>query len=370
VISPAHELLLRAALAQDDRASEYLRAWDASNEFDAIDHAAFCLLPMLYATLVERRLGTGWRHLGRAGGVFRQNWYRNQLFLASLKECIDAFSAAGIPTMILKGAALALAYYPRPACRAMGDVDILVPAARAVEAAAVATAAGLAPRFPGFWPPRISASKPFRHRKGWDVDLHVHVLHECLAPDADEAFWKAAVPVDVLGSPSLMLAPEDLLLHVIVHAGRSPLGADPRWIPDAVMILRGAPAFSWPLFYERAAERRLTLQVGLALRFLRDRFALAVPDDVLTRFDRTPSWFPERAAAFGRRTSGWTAVVAMGTSDLLRLRRHDADFRGPLGPVRYLRWTYGLESSWDVPRKFARGVMRRTRRALFREGTA
>ncbi len=355
-------LLLQAALGDDERAVAALGAWDAAVDLDAIDHESFCLLPLLYVNLVDRQLAGSWRHFARVAGIYRQNWYRNQLLLATLREAIDAFSAAGIPTMMLKGAPLALAYYPRPACRQMADVDLLVPCDRAAEAWTVALASGLQPRFPAeFWPPRISASKPFMHRRGWDVDLHVHVMHECLAREADDDLWRAAVPIAIDGSPTATLRAEDHLLHALVHARQAPV-PPLRWITDAVMILRrtGA-AFDWALFYERAAARELTLHVGLGLRYLSNRFGVDVPAAILARFEQTPPALAERVAAFSRRSSGLTARAASGASDLLRLRSHDAAFRGPLGPVRYLRWAMDLSSSWAVPGRVGRGLMRRAR---------
>lgn len=43
-----------------------------------------------------------------------------------LKEIINAFKAAGIPVLILKGTAIAYAYYPDPFTRLSNDIDLLV----------------------------------------------------------------------------------------------------------------------------------------------------------------------------------------------------------------------------------------------------
>jgi hypothetical protein len=57
-----------------------------------------------------------------------------------LERCLAALRATGVRTLVLKGAALALAHYPDPALRPMGDLDLLVSpaqwpaAARALEA--------------------------------------------------------------------------------------------------------------------------------------------------------------------------------------------------------------------------------------------
>jgi hypothetical protein len=135
-----------------------------------------------------------------------------------------------------------------------------------------------------------------------------------------------------------------------------------RWIADAVMILRrSGAAFDWALFYERAAARDLTLHVGQGLRYLGHRFGVGVPEAVVARFEQTPPALAERAAAFARRSRGLTARAASVASDVLRLRSHDADFRGPLGPVRYMRWAMDLPSAWEVPGRVGRGLIKRAR---------
>ena len=47
-------------------------------------------------------------------------------------QLVSLFRSAGIPLVILKGMAAAM-YYPKPAARAMGDVDFLVPQGLGIE---------------------------------------------------------------------------------------------------------------------------------------------------------------------------------------------------------------------------------------------
>jgi hypothetical protein len=55
-------------------------------------------------------------------------WHRERT--VALEEILQAFEAASIDAIVLKGAALAWAIYPAPALRPMGDVDLLVPSAQ------------------------------------------------------------------------------------------------------------------------------------------------------------------------------------------------------------------------------------------------
>ncbi len=87
------------------------------------------------------------RHLGDAGitlpetlrqqltGLKIRHRRANRARMAALAEMLDAFRDAGIPCVVLKGAALVNLVYPSPELRPMGDIDVLVPghAARAAQ---------------------------------------------------------------------------------------------------------------------------------------------------------------------------------------------------------------------------------------------
>jgi Uncharacterised nucleotidyltransferase len=59
-------------------------------------------------------------------GIYRLAWYRNETAQVRLLSILRALHRAGIPTMVLKGAALIASYYPRPGLRPMSDIDVAV----------------------------------------------------------------------------------------------------------------------------------------------------------------------------------------------------------------------------------------------------
>jgi hypothetical protein len=75
--------------------------------------------------------------------VLTLNRSRNQTLLATLTRVTGVFNTLGIDPVLLKGAAhLATGLYPDPAVRIVGDIDLLVPAERAAEAAAALAETG------------------------------------------------------------------------------------------------------------------------------------------------------------------------------------------------------------------------------------
>jgi hypothetical protein len=271
-------LLLRAATLEGDVAREAAAAWQARTRPETLDLESARLLPLLYDNL--RRLGAKGPALDRYASVYRRTWVKNRLLFARTAEVVQAFERAGIATLVLKGAALALLHYRTPAARAMEDVDLLVPAARAQEAlarlAALGFAAGASEREVA---PALRHSLNFVHGNGGKLDLHWYVSAEARHPGDDEELWRAAVPLLLEGTPTRALDATHQLFHVLAHAYAS-AARHLRWIADARVLLTGA-SIDWTRFMALARTRRLVLPVAAALAWLRENLHAPVPASVL-----------------------------------------------------------------------------------------
>ena len=95
--------------------------------------------------------------------------------------------------MLIKGAAVLAHTDWRVARRPMDDLDIAVPRAFATQAIEALSRSGFQP---WFVPARGTSTRRhamgFRDAAGAQLDLHWHVLHSSLHPDADAGFWAAA----------------------------------------------------------------------------------------------------------------------------------------------------------------------------------
>ena len=85
-----------------------------------------------------------------------QHSHANRVRGRVLAEILDAFQVAGIPILVLKGAALAYLVYPEPGLRPMRDVDVLVSPAQVRQAQTLLGELGFnAPRRATLCPPNI-----------------------------------------------------------------------------------------------------------------------------------------------------------------------------------------------------------------------
>ncbi|MBV9607024.1 MAG: nucleotidyltransferase family protein [Solirubrobacterales bacterium] len=297
--------------------------------------------------------------------VYLANAARNMFMASSLRRVVDALSGAGIPALLLKGAALAETAYPDPAQREMLDLDVLVPADRVDAASATLAELGYraAPR-DGESPSTTMAIHlgPDDHHapaligdeRLLAVELHRHILiaGEGRRFDIDEVWQR--------GRPSgrgvhLLPAPEDLLLHVCLHFTRNRLGGSYRrrhtggalgQICDIARIVEHQ-SVDWVGLAEMTRRYRLETRIFLGL-FAARELGVAIPGSLLAEL-QPPGFDP----ALGRRL---IALRVLRSGDQL--------------PVRTLRWMFApsrevLSHGWNADptatMSLARAYMRRAR---------
>ena len=280
--SPTQELLLRAALMPDERALQAWRRVRSQIDVEELDGATQALLPALRKNLLA--LGVDDELLSLFKGVHRYSWARTQLLLAPMIPMVQALERAGIPTLLLKGAAFVADTRLDAGMRPMNDIDVLVPTARARAAIDVLLEMGLVPvgEVPAWYvadyAPRFVPSHGFRDGLDRQLDLHWHVLHASCQPEADEDFWAAAEPIELLGVRTRALCPADELLLVILHGLRWNAIPTYRWVVDAALLCAGAIG---PIDYDRLVEqarrRRVTVALRAGLAYLRRVAAAPVP---------------------------------------------------------------------------------------------
>jgi hypothetical protein len=356
-----HELLLRAALLDGPESVRAWQGWIETTRIDRLDAGSQRLLPLLGHNL--RRQGIQHRALDVFRGFRRRSWSRNQVLFHEASAAVTALRGAGLETMILKGAALAVRYYEDPGLRPMDDVDLLVrpegflPATRQLEELG--------------WIPRarltgLAAEARFRTRAvhfmsrgGGRLDLHAHVLPQAPAAGADRACWKAAIAARLEGAETLVLDPADQLLHVLVHGLAWNEIPSLRWVADAALTLRKTPGLDWDRLLGQARGRENVLALREALGYLRGLLNIPVPRGVLLSLDRTPvSRRARREFRISARPPGLTGELPRHWHIYLRLAGKPAGLRRLLGFPNYLRHAWNIEHSGGILAGAARRAWR------------
>ena len=346
--TPSETLLLRAALL---RSEEGLKSWEKwqMGARRPLRAAAARLLPAVYLNLRGLAAQEPW--LETAKTEYLRARYSNLLRFDDAAPVLRALSARGLDFLLLKGAALILGHYGDPGHRPMVDLDILVREERAEQAIEVLGAFGYAPAAPADAPARaLVHSVPLTKIGAPPLDLHWRPFEL----DDARSVWEDVEEARLLDLPVRLPAPAGLLLHACVSGSCWDWDAQPRWILDALAVIRSSGSrLDWGRFSSRVVELGLSPGVCDSLRFLRKEFGATIPAEVLEELAAAPTSVWERRAARARSVRpdlrGPILTFALRLDEHRRLVRRGVASGGLLGLMHVWRRSWGLEHLWLLP---------------------
>ena len=220
---------------------------------------------------------------------FRAEYFRtsavNMRFYADLRAVLLAFRAAGIPSVVLKGAYLAEAVYRDIGARAMQDVDLLVRKSDLEAVHSILTRAGFAT-----WEYTRTIDRDdlsewrYQHRTTRSLfEIHWNILSEGLPfrVDLDE-LWRASVPARLAGVETQVFMPADQVIHLCAHAATHLYNMGLRVLTDIDFIARRLQdGLDWEKVQERALRWRTARCTYLTLRLARELLQSPIPDGLL-----------------------------------------------------------------------------------------
>lgn len=217
-----------------------------------------------------------------------------------VRQINRALAGLGVPLILLKGSAYALAGLAAGRGRMFSDIDILVPKQRIAEVEAALMLHGWASHTTDAYDQRyyrewMHEIPPLEHmRRGNVIDVHHAILPETAAQRPDPAKLRArAVPIEPLGADIgaadvRMLAPHDMVLHSAVHLfsdGEFDHGLRDLFDLHRLLGQFGAHAGFWDGLVERACELELARPLFYALRYATRILCTPVPAAVLRKAD-------------------------------------------------------------------------------------
>jgi hypothetical protein len=257
-----------------------------------------------------------------------------------LEEVLAALASEGVIPVALKGPVLADRIYPDPALRAANDLDLLVPEAQLDRSAAALAALGFrrGPAIVDAYQRRHHHHLQLLRSPGPDVELHFSPQSAFGARLPAAAFLaRATLHRTGGGSPVRVLAPEDELIALCVHAAGHLL-ARGEWLLDLVLFVDRHPTLDWRSIEERAAACRCRRALAWALGQARELGARMPPGRLL------------ELGAARRRLS-----AALASASLARSGRRAAAlqmaFQLVLGDRAWRAPGYVLREAWWVVRR-------------------
>jgi len=213
---------------------------------------------------------------------------------AAFRELAARVAPHGISLIALKGLHLATSVYPSPVLREMNDIDVMVRPEQVETVSDVVRALGYRPL--GEIPVAI-ALKAMHHVprfiKGQiGLEVHWRLAPAGTPPTVEpEALWSGARPLG-LAPNAMTLAPEDLLVHICVHAaGLHHFEQGIRPLCDVLTMLSvWRDRLDWDGVVERARAWQCDRSVAIVLTLAQSRLGAPLPAEVLANMaDARPS---------------------------------------------------------------------------------
>jgi hypothetical protein len=191
----------------------------------------------------------------------------------ALEEVVPALAGAGVPVVALKGPVLAERLYPDPSARWSSDLDLLVPPDRLAQATRVLEALGYR-RAPYQLYPWMHHVCFGRAGHPW-IELHYRLLYDLGAPLELEHFAPRLRPHRTpKGAPLSVLAPEDELVYLAIHAAASSF-ARLGWLYDLKLLIERY-RIDWGLALARAHRLHVRVALESAALLLRERLGVPI----------------------------------------------------------------------------------------------
>ena len=236
----------------------------------------------LIPTSVSERLET----------IYKRSCVEVMNAFVKLEEILSTFSRAGIPAIVLKGAALTALVYRRMGLRPMVDIDLLVRKKDLDRAALILSRLGYFP-------------DESYHSQEWYKDQHHHLApyivpdrslglelhHHVISPASRlqipiDEFWRRARPTPIASVPALVLSPEDILISLCLHGS---INCFSRVLRDLVDITEVIRLYLEEINWDRLSKQARTYEVAKSVFYslwLAERFTgAAVPPHVLQRLE-------------------------------------------------------------------------------------
>lgn len=217
---------------------------------------------------------------------------QNRILLSTLGEVLDILDGAGIPVIVLKGAALTEAYYGHIGLRPMVDLDLLVHQHDVPDAQERLSTIYFQPLDKSI---RLNSVLAYENELALvrfshlteQVELHWGLFdsphHQAIVDE--EWFWQTARPITIADRSALILGFEAQLLHLcghllLHHAATSNL----LWVCDvAEVVYHDHDKIDWETVVAKAQAYDLVLAVAQTLHRIVTLWQAPVPEAILTR---------------------------------------------------------------------------------------
>ncbi|MDY6865830.1 MAG: nucleotidyltransferase family protein [Halobacteriota archaeon] len=223
---------------------------------------------------------------------YNVNVAKNLTYYEELGKVLRVFREEGIGTIILKGAALAETVYGDIGLRPFSDVDLLIKKENLSEAKKILSEMGY------MLDEEVSPEK-YNEEYGCDlyyagkkniIEIHWNILRK-LGSDRFmridiRDIWERARPASISGVDTLVMSPEDQLLHLCIHLPKHRYNRL-IWLCDILEVVKHYN-IDWDQIIRSSEDCRTKAHIYYGLQFSDEMLGPEVPPEVLRRLRPNP----------------------------------------------------------------------------------
>jgi hypothetical protein len=357
VLLPTEEQtwLLQACLWPDDRGQRAWAQWTAAID----DAAAFLrrdndgvkgLLSLLFHSLQERKIFIEKVFQTYIRTAYARDELRSKSYGSICGALVSALAGAGVPAIVLKGAALAETAYENPALQHAHYLEILIHHQNLNRAAQVLPSLGFTrsrDSLASSWP-----EVEWIHESGLPLIVHWDLFRIPFYRVELPELWSRCRMETLSGLSTRVLSPADNLMHICASRFDIEQRDSLRWACDAWFLLHRSPELDWEVLLRHASEGRMALPLFMTLNYLWEKLNAPIPPDVLQALHAAAAKsesIERELALFGVQRN-----VRGGPMKML-LHCRDWSTRAwvmkwaLLPSPAYVRWFHGTSGSWLLP---------------------
>lgn len=221
--------------------------------------------------------------------AYYENLVRNMYIYGELKRILNAFREEEIEVIVLKGAALTETVYGNIGLRRMNDIDILVRKQSLDKSDELMIELGYVPN--ESWHSREWYRKNHHHLAPFlnqDNNFKIEIHHNIISPGNPFHFeisklWFRAQSVVIGGVNTLVLSPEDLIVHLCLHSFYvQPLQKGLRNVVDISHVVRFyRERINWGRIIREAREGNFTNYIYYPLYLARNILGMETKKEIL-----------------------------------------------------------------------------------------
>ncbi|WP_417598656.1 nucleotidyltransferase family protein [Pararhodobacter oceanensis] len=257
------ETLLRFVAANELQQSEVI-AWLDNTDLDVADDGVMRLLPTLYPKI--RLMGLAHPETERIRGIYRHTLYRNRLIMHRGAQISATLRQQGIPSLLLKGAALLASPGIDLGTRPMADFDLLLSEETDLDTVerilCKSDLPGLDVRA------RSQGFLCLSDKNGLEYDLQYAPTPTRGTAGTIKIFWEKSHEVVYRNERFPVLCPEHFVFHTIVHGMKRNVVSPVRWIADLLQFNDVCSDLDWKIVAQTAVSFRLQDPTIAALEYL------------------------------------------------------------------------------------------------------